>query len=418
MKDPQLVRTRLEAEFGASACSTLERPGAAAVPRVDPPDEGALAALIELAGSEDWAVLPIGGASTLGWTRSQARFDVAVGTSRLDALVAYEPGDGTITAGAGARIEVLAKRAAADGYALTPDVARPERSTLGGVIAAGRSGIDRERRGPVRHHVLGMRVALADGRFTKSGGRLVKNVTGYDMHRLHCGAFGTLGVIVEASLRLLPAPEERRLLCVEAHTPARAFEVAARVREQRLGTLTTLVEQSPEGARTWVELAGSTERVDREERRLREDLGDRSVERADPGSSAALRDRLDPSSSIGEALRLHVGVRPSRVTRLAADVTIAARELEVALELASLTQVATLEVEARAAPATLAKFCDRATALAAAAGGSSQLRARPLVLAGRLEPFGAPAGAALMRRLKWAFDPDDRFGRGKLRTEF
>src|SRR5262249_11838267 len=75
-------------------------------------------------------------------------------------------------------------------------------ATLGGVLAAGQSGLDRLRYGPSRHHVLGMRVVLADGTSAKSGGKLVKNVTGFDLHRLYCGSHGTLGGIVQGTPRL------------------------------------------------------------------------------------------------------------------------------------------------------------------------------------------------------------------------
>jgi FAD/FMN-containing dehydrogenase len=118
-----------------------------------------------------------------------------------------------ITARAGTTLAGLRALTAAERHWLTPFVAREERTTLGGALSAGQSGLDRLRFGPLRHHVLGMRVALGDGTIVKSGGRLVKNVTGYDMHRLYTGAHGSLCIVLEASLRLFPAP--RRLVWLQ-----------------------------------------------------------------------------------------------------------------------------------------------------------------------------------------------------------
>ena len=120
----------------------------------------------------------------------------------------------------------LAETVHAGGHHLTPDVPRPAESTLGGVVAAGQSGHDRVRYGPVRHHVLGVEVALADGSVVRSGGRLVKNVTGFDLHRLHCGAEGSLGILLGASMRLFPRPE-RTVLLASVPTDAQAASAAS-----------------------------------------------------------------------------------------------------------------------------------------------------------------------------------------------
>jgi len=130
--------------------------------------------------------------------------DWILSTRRLVGIVAYEPGDGTLTARAGTTFAALDEATERGGHVVTPDVAYPARATLGGAVGEGRSGFDRLRYGPTRHHVLGVRALLADGTFAKSGGQLVKNVTGYDLHRLYCGSRGSLCALVEVSLRLFP----------------------------------------------------------------------------------------------------------------------------------------------------------------------------------------------------------------------
>jgi glycolate oxidase FAD binding subunit len=134
--------------------------------------------------------------------------DLLLSTRNLAGIVSHEPEDGTISARAGTLMSDLREAARAGGHFLTPDVPAPEQRTLGGVLAEGRSGLDRLRFGPARDHVLGMRVLLADGSVVRSGGQLVKNVTGFDLHRLYCGSYGTLCIVLEAALRLFPEPEQ------------------------------------------------------------------------------------------------------------------------------------------------------------------------------------------------------------------
>jgi len=136
----------------------------------------------------------------------EARVDAWISLEALRGLVDWHPHEGTVTARAGtplAEVEAIAESA---GWRVLPQVPDPLHTTVGGMISAGISGLERLRRGPLRHHVLGVRLALPNGSVVRSGSRLVKNVTGYDVHRAATGARGELGVVVEASLRLVPLP--------------------------------------------------------------------------------------------------------------------------------------------------------------------------------------------------------------------
>ena len=215
----------------------LEQDARFAFPLVAPASEEQLASVVARAGRDGLRVLPLGLGSKLSFTRPEALaaaradsdpIDLALSTQKLQEVQAYEPGDGTLTAAAGARWSDLAARVGRGGHRLTPDVPFPQRASLGGVLAAGLSGPDRLRDGPLRHHVLGMRVVRSDGSGSRTGGRLVKNVTGFDLHRLYCGSRGTLCVIVEASLRLFPAPHAERALSVRSADVRRLFQVCAR----------------------------------------------------------------------------------------------------------------------------------------------------------------------------------------------
>ena len=210
------------------------------------------AELLELARQMRTAgrrVLPIGRGEQLSWCGVPDEADLLLSTEHLSGIVAHEPADGTLTALAGATLAELADAARAGGHFLTPDVPNPERHTLGGVLAAGQSGPDRLRFGPARDHVLGMRVLMAGGTTARSGGRLVKNVTGYDLHRLYCGSHGSLCMILEVSLRLFPEPEDELYLEVLVAGRRELVGCAHALRSSVVRPLSLLVEREPEDER-------------------------------------------------------------------------------------------------------------------------------------------------------------------------
>lgn len=129
-----------------------------------------------------------------------------VGLRGLQRLVMYEPGDLVVGAQAGMRLVDLQAELAKHNQWLPVDPPYPE-ATLGGLLATNSSGPRRLGYGTLRDHVIGMSVIGRDGGVTRSGGKVVKNVTGYDLHKLHIGAFGTLGIIVEANFKVRPRPE-------------------------------------------------------------------------------------------------------------------------------------------------------------------------------------------------------------------
>lgn len=134
------------------------------------------------------------------------RYDVAVDLTRLDRVVEHEPGDLTIVAEAGLTLAALHSHVAGSGLWLPFDPPRPDAATIGGSVASNAAGPLRGGFGSVREMILGMKVIQPDGTVTRTGGKVVKNVQGYDLHRLHVGAIGTLGVIAEIAFKLLPLP--------------------------------------------------------------------------------------------------------------------------------------------------------------------------------------------------------------------
>jgi len=168
-----------------------------------------VAELLRGAARDGLGVVPWGGGVSLARERAPERYDVALDLTALDRVVEHRSEDMTVTAECGVTLGILRTALAAHGQEGQLEGARAERATLGGLLAANASGPRRLRFGAPRDRILGAQFALADGTLARSGGRVVKNVAGYALHRLLCGSRGGLAVLLEASLKLAPAPARR-----------------------------------------------------------------------------------------------------------------------------------------------------------------------------------------------------------------
>lgn len=153
--------------------------------------------------------------------------DLVVSTRGLDRVLEHEAGDLTVVAEAGLRLSELNERLAAAGQRLALDP--PGDPTLGAVVAANASGPLRHRYGAPRDLLIGVTVVLSDGTVASSGGKVVKNVAGYDLGKLFCGSHGTLGVVARVGFRLHPLPAAARTLVVPAGTAEEAQRLAGAV---------------------------------------------------------------------------------------------------------------------------------------------------------------------------------------------
>jgi len=173
-----------------------------------------VAAIVAHAMETGVPIVPWGGGSAIGVGAPPARAGLVLVLTRLDALVEHEPGDLTATAQAGITIAALQAALRARGQWLSLDPSDAARATLGGVLAANASGPRRHLYGTARDLLIGVTVVTADGAVVRGGGKVVKNVAGYDLPKLFVGSFGTLGVIVEATVKLRPLPDAERLVAV------------------------------------------------------------------------------------------------------------------------------------------------------------------------------------------------------------
>lgn len=212
---------------GAAARQWAARSGAELV--LFPESAGEVAAIVHAAAETGCPLMPAGGGSWLaagGWGR-EAR--VAVSMSRMDGVAHYEPADLTLTAGAGLRMDDLAERLGSNGQWFPADGPGCDAGTLGAVVACGVSGPLQGRYGRVRDNVLGLEVVTGDGRALRIGGRVVKNVAGYDLVRLFSGSRGSLGIVTSVSVRLFPRPVADVTLCFRGGEAADAVGMARAV---------------------------------------------------------------------------------------------------------------------------------------------------------------------------------------------
>ena len=172
---------------------------------VRPQDTAQVAAVLRAAHESGLAVVPKGAGTKLGWGAPPERFDVLLDLGGLDRLVEHAAGDLIAIVGAGRRVGDLQSDLAASGQWLAVEPSRP--GTVGGLVATASTGPTRLLHGPVRDLVIGTTMVRADGVVAKSGGKVVKNVAGYDLGKLLTGSFGTLGVLTEVAFRLHPVAE-------------------------------------------------------------------------------------------------------------------------------------------------------------------------------------------------------------------
>jgi glycolate oxidase FAD binding subunit len=173
-----------------------------------------VAAVIVQAAEAGVPIVPWGGGTAIGVGVPPARAGLVLLLTRLGGLVEHEPGDLTATAQAGITLGALQAALRARGQWLSLDPPDAGRATLGGVLAANAAGPRRHLYGTARDLLIGVTVVTADGAVVRGGGKVVKNVAGYDLPKLFIGSFGTLGVIVEATVKLRPVPDDERLVAV------------------------------------------------------------------------------------------------------------------------------------------------------------------------------------------------------------
>ena len=189
---------------------------------VVPEDRRQVAEVMRWSAENGVTVFPRGGGTKLSLGNPPESMGLALDLSRLNRVIDYQPGDMTVTVEAGITLDALQRELAAARQFVPLESPLPGRTTVGGALSTASVGVMAHAYGPPRDWLIGIGVVGADGTETKAGGRVVKNVTGYDLNKLYTGSLGTLGIIVEASFKVSPRqPEE----CMVA-APFRSMEDA------------------------------------------------------------------------------------------------------------------------------------------------------------------------------------------------
>ena len=200
-----------------------------------------VAAAVKLAASEKFAIIPAGARTKLAMGLPPAQYDIALDMTRLDRILAFDPGDLTLGVEPGVPLSKLAAVLAEHGQFLPLAVPYADRSTVGGSIASGVDSPLRQFYGTARDFVLGIEFVTGEGVPAKGGGRVVKNVAGYDLHKLMIGAMGTLGVITRINFRTFPLPASTRAFVISFDAMEPSLDLRRRVAESPLRPMTVEV---------------------------------------------------------------------------------------------------------------------------------------------------------------------------------
>ena len=397
-----------------------------------PTTEGELAALIVEAGRGGGALVTEAGGTKRHFGPAAPAEARRVSMRRLARVTAHEVADMILSVEAGARLrDVQAALAAHDQWLpLDPPFAD---ATIGGVLATNSSGPRRLGYGTSRDLVLGVRVVGARGQVTKSGGRVVKNVSGYDLHRPQVGAFGSLGVIIEAHLRVSARPEVSALWALPCQTLADAHGFLLEIGASALrpvalealdgasvGRVPPLAQLWPEGdgrAVAIVGVEGSRATFERHVRDLRSfrARGAAAPELVEREAAGALwRALADLPAAHGGAVCVRIGARPHDLAPL-----LAALELDRAPVLGTSVRAGTglahVALSASGGAAPLSATVERWRRLAAASGGYAVVESAPLELPGRaLLAFGAATPTGPGPGLRRAWDPRETLNPGRM----
>jgi glycolate oxidase FAD binding subunit len=384
--------------------------------------------VLRAAADDGLAVAVVGGGGKLGLGNPPERVDLLVSSERLDQVLEHAAGDLVVQAQAGVRLADLQQRLAPAGQWLALDPPEP-RTTLGGVVAADASGPRRLRYGTVRDLIIGITVVLADGTVARAGGKVVKNVAGYDLAKLFCGSLGTLGMVAEVIFRLHPVPAAAAVVTVQVETPTQAGQAVQRLLRSALepsavelvvdewgwpGRLTVVFEGIQPGVEAQAAAAAG----------LLGQVGEAAV--AGPGETDAALSQLGARPFEKAELALKAAFPPAELPAVLAEVLgdrrrrerrwigpVSAHAATGVLWMTSGFRQGDLRADSPEV-ASVARAVSDVRARLAALGGSLVVVKAPAHLKREVDAWG-PAGDALglMRRVKERFDPERRMSPGR-----
>jgi glycolate oxidase FAD binding subunit len=365
-------------------------------------------------------VLFRGAGTKMSWAGRPHDPDLVLETAALDQLLEHNPADMTASVQAGMPLRALQDRLAEAGQWLALDPpTEPDGATVGGLLATGESGPRRLRYGALRDLVIGLTLVLPDGTVAHAGGRVIKNVAGYDLSKLVSGSLGTLGLIAEVVLRLHPLPETTATVVV----PSSVQEATARSLALLAGPLEPAAVDwvgDPRGGgppgRLAVRFEGTTAGVAAQTAALREQLDGATPQAlADAEEAALWREYAHAHRPESGQSTAFAGTLPSRLTDVATALAGAADAAGVDVSLASHAALGLHTARFSGPPAQQAAAFEQWRREVVAVGGAVALRDRPAEVDAEIDPLGpAPSSVGLLRAVKARLDPDGRCAPGRL----
>lgn len=385
-----------------------------------PRSAGELAEVLREAAQQGWAVCPRGGGTKMSRGNPPRALDLLLDLRDLSGIVEYTPADMTVTVHAGTPLAVLQADLAAQGQMLALDPPFATRATIGGILAANDSGPRRLGYGTARDVVIGTRVATMDGRVTRAGGKVVKNVTGYDLNKLYIGSLGTLAALAEVSFRLHPLPVRTRTIGAIFGDVESAMSAVAGLTRSPLGPIALALagdaaagDDAGTPAQLYVEFTGGPSALQRkcaDALRLCHERGALAALALPEGDAAAAwQAAREHPATYGqpEGLRLKAAVSVSAVAGLIGAATKQTRALGLECRWLAFAGNGILYIYLNGGSRESYAACVGAwRGRAVAAGGSLVVEEAPTALKSAIDVWGQPpSGFGLMRRLKQTYDP-------------
>ena len=372
--------------------------------------------VLRFAAAQHLSVIPAGSGSKLQSGNPPEKVDIVLAMTRINEVVEYEPADLTVTVEAGIQLTALQEKLADNGQFLPLNPPYASRCTLGGIVAANASGSLRLRYGTARNLVLGLRVVHASGTVVKSGGKVVKNVAGYDVNKLYIGSFGTLGILTEMTLKLSPIPARQALLTAQFQDMQAAAKTGLSiVGSQTLPDFVNLLVNSEHAGPTLVAgFGGDAETVTwqlEQARRIMELNGAIGVKEVEGESFQKLNDAIRAfaeSENESRTVIVQVNLKRTDIAEFAENVLTNNAEM-LALLGSGVLYLKMEQVEGLAD--TLAALRERVVA----AHGSLIIESAPPELKQQLDVWGpvAPRARNLMQQLKARFDEGNLLNPGR-----
>jgi glycolate oxidase FAD binding subunit len=365
------------------------------------------AEVMAMAARERLRIGFIGGGTALGLGSAPAALDAVVRTEKLAHIVEHAPADQVVIAEAGVTLAALQAAVGAHGQRLALDAPHPEQATIGGLVATAGFGPLRARYGAIRDLIIGVTLVRADGEIAHGGGKVVKNVAGFDLPKVACGSLGTLGLVATAAFRLHPLPETAQTVVVPGIAADQVLAVVAAARAAQLEPTSAVALAAAPHTRfdLGVRFEGFGTGVAEQVARLVEIARAQAAgtERLSDEAAAAFWRRHDAVRAAGP-LRVRVAALPTQLPAVAAQLP----------GLAHLAWYATLGLGFAGGPSVDAAALSAARAALVGQGGSLVIEDAPTELRTAIDPWGPPPpGFAIMQRLKHRFDPDRRLNPGR-----